>query len=85
MVISYDVMLLLRFLRLVGVHSITFLGASSRKLKQKFIKKTPIREDKDSLAVEEVSSDDEWRTDPCDNVEANSSDGGLGDEPEYRF
>ena len=41
----------------------------NRKLKQKFVRKTNLKEDDDPLVVENVMSDDEWIDDPNDDNE----------------
>ena len=41
----------------------------NRKLKQKFLRKTNLKEDEDPLVAENVMSDDEWIADPNDDNE----------------
>ena len=41
----------------------------NRKLKQKFLRKTNLKEDEDPLVAENVMSDDEWIADPNEDVE----------------
>ena len=46
----------------------------NRKLKQRFLKKTNLKEEDDPLVVENVMSDDEWIADPNEDNEDNEDD-----------
>ncbi|XP_021971526.1 uncharacterized protein LOC110866691 [Helianthus annuus] len=52
----------------------------NRKLKQKFVKRSNLKEDEDPLHVEKVMSDDEWIADPRDDDDDDDDEDAIEDD-----